>query len=380
MPAPHAFAWRPASALLALSASLTALAQTPAPIAWTEAQVRAAGIRTEPVGQGAGDGARLQGTVVLPMSAIEVVSTPVAGVVQAVLVDLAQPLRAGQPVARVQSPQLVEWQRDWRLAQAQARLADDKRQRDEQLFNEGVVSEGRLRESRTQAELARLTLSEKRMALQMAGLNPSERLAASEFTPLLTVTSRLAGAVLELLVSPGQRLEAGAPLAKVARAGQLAIELQATAEQAATARPGDRLRIDGCASPARLVSVAPQLSGTTQSRLLRALPTGPASEQAACLRPNQFVLAQLLGAAPAAGLSVPAAAVVQHEGQAHVFVARGGQFVPTPVALGAGAERRPVRSGLKAGDAVVVQGTAALKGAWLGLGAEAAGGQAPKGP
>ena len=30
----------------------------------------------------------------------------------------------------------------------------------------------------------------------------------------------------------------------------------------------------------------------------------------------------------------------------------------------------PVTSGLKAGDEVVVQGVAAVKGAWLGLGAE----------
>lgn len=368
----HAFA---RCLILSLACGLAwpwAASAQPQPITWSDAQAQAAGLATEVLHSTGGDsGLVLQGTVVLPMQATEVVSTPVAGVVQSVLVNPAQALRAGQALAVLQSPQLLEWQRDWLQAEAQSQLADAKLQRDEQLFAEGVIAEMRVRESRTQARLARLSLDEKRLALRLAGHEP--RANRTDLSAGLSVPTRVAGTVMELLVAPGQRLEAGAPLAKLARDGVLAIELQASAAQAAALRVGDLLQPEGCRTPARLVALAPQLNSSTQSISLRAEWQRPAGQAEPCLRPNQFVQVSLLRRAdPAGGLTVPAAAVVRQAGQAHVFVKRQGQYLPTPVTLGpAGGQRLPVLQGLKAGDEVVVRGTAALKGAWLGLGSEA---------
>ncbi|MBP6653024.1 MAG: efflux transporter periplasmic adaptor subunit, partial [Xylophilus sp.] len=78
-------------------------------IAWTAAQVQAAGVTTQTVGSttaGAAAGLVLQGTVELPPQATELLSTPVAGVVQQVLVGAGQKVRAGEAVARLLSPEL----------------------------------------------------------------------------------------------------------------------------------------------------------------------------------------------------------------------------------------------------------------------------------
>ena len=54
-----------------------------------------------------------------------------------------------------------------------------------------------------------------------------------------------------------------------------------------------------------------------------------------------------------------------------MFVRSNQGFLPTAVELGPQANGAwQVRSGLKAGDEVAISGTAALKGAWLGLGGE----------
>ena len=109
------FAWRHAWArptcaaalglLNALSPPLAAQAAEPH-ITWTAEQARAAGVRTltlAPQGLTAGDGALLQGTVVLPPQAVDLISTPLTAAVQQVLVSPGDVVRAGQPVARLQS-------------------------------------------------------------------------------------------------------------------------------------------------------------------------------------------------------------------------------------------------------------------------------------
>ena len=174
--------------------------------------------------------------------------------------------------------------------------------------------------------------------------------------------------VLEQLAVPGQRLEAGSPVAQIARAGRLAIELQASREQAQGLRAGDALQVDGCKTPARITALSPQLSSATQGVQLRAELTGRED----CLRINQFV--QLRAQAPAGGaavFSLPAAAVVQQGGRHYVFVRTAQGFKAAPVSLGTGGgSELSITAGLQAGDEVAVKGVAAIKGAWLGLGAE----------
>lgn len=341
-------------------------------IPWPASLDAGAGVQTQVVQPHAGAASLLlQGTVVLPAQQSDVVSLPVAGVVQAVLVAPLQTVRAGQPVARVLSPELAQWQRDWWLAQTQARLAQDKAQRDEQLFADGIIAEYRRNESRAQAEMAALTARERRQALRLAGVGEAALTAGqTSLSPQLTLVAPVAGTVLEQLATPGQRLEAGQPVAHIARAGRLAIEVQAGREQAGVLRVGEVLGVEGCQSGARITAVSPQLSSTNQALQLRAEPLG----QERCLRIGQFVQLRWQGAAGGV-LSVPSAAVVQQAGRAYVFVREAGGFRPVAVTLGAGGgEQLTLTSGLQPGQVVAVRGVAAIKGAWLGLGAQ---GKAP---
>jgi len=345
------------------------------------AQAEAAQLRTQPAqtANAANTGANLvlQGTVMLPSQATDLVSAPVAGVVQAVLVSPGQSVRAGTPVARLLSPQLVEWQRDWLQADTQAQLARERLQRDEQLFAEGIIAEQRLRETRGQARMAQVTLDERSQALRLAGVS-AQQLKHPALDASLTLVAPASGTVLELSATPGQRLDAGMPVARLARAGLLSIEVQASQQQLGWLKVGDALKVEGCKTPARLAAITPQVSSASQAALLRADFSGGEN----CLRVNQFVQLHAAAALPASGaISVPTAALVQHEGQPHVFVKRAQGYEPVAVRTGAaGGTQITVLSGLKAGDEVVVQGTAALKGLWQGLGLEGAPAEAPTTP
>lgn len=354
-----------------------AAAEPAALIPWNTRPQAETGVRTLVVqpGRQVADGLLLQGTAVLPAQQSDMVSMPVVGVVQAVLVAPMQAVRAGQPVARIMSPELAQWQREWLLAETQARLAQSKAQRDEQLFADGIVSEHRRNESKAQYEMAALTAREHRQALRLAGVSEAALAKAAAgspeaLSPLLTLVAPVAGTVLEQLAAPGQRLEAGSPVARIARGGRLVIELQASAQQAQLLHVGDTLTVDGCQAPARLTALSPQLSSATQGVQLRAELT----RREDCLRINQFVQLRWQGGAARDGttvFSVPAAAVVQQGGKQYVFVRQPQGFLATPVTTGAGSgSELLVTSGLKAGDEVAVQGVAAIKGAWLGLGTE----------
>ena len=238
------------------------------------------------------DGAvvQLQGTVVLPAQQSEVVSMPLAGVVQAVLVSPMSAVKAGQPVARILSPQLADMQREWRAAASQAGLARAKAQRDEELFNDGIIAAQRRNESQAQAQTAELAALERRQALKLAGvadarLQDSPVTGGEPLSPSLDITAPTGGTVLEQIASPGQRLEAGSPLVRLGRADKLAIEFQAPATQLAGLRVGDVLTVEGCSKPARVSAISPQLSSATQNLMARAELT--AAEN--CLRINQFV-------------------------------------------------------------------------------------------
>ena len=115
---------------------------------------------------GLAPGLVLQGQVELPPQATELLSSPLAGVVQQVLVAPGQRVRAGEVVARLTSPELLVWQRELLQAQSQARLAASRLARDEQLYAEGTIPGLRLQDSRAASEQAQLALQERRQALQ----------------------------------------------------------------------------------------------------------------------------------------------------------------------------------------------------------------------
>jgi cobalt-zinc-cadmium efflux system membrane fusion protein len=382
------------SAILAMTTSGMAQATATTQIKLSKEQIARAGIVTEltqaPLasdsaintkGSNANIGQQLSGTVVAPTNAISVVSSTVSGVVQTVNISSLQAVQPATTVATLFSQQLLEIQRDYLQLSTQARLAKEKQERDEALFKDDIIALSRLQESRAAATLAAVAASERHQALRAAGMSAAQLrsiLSTHALSPYLSVSAGVRGTVLELKLANGQHVEAGMPLATIAKDTELWIEFQASRQQAEQIRLGDQLQIKGCkanAANAKVIAISPQIIGSNQSTLIRARASG----QDACLKLNQFAEASHSSSQRNPdSLGVPSAAIVRNGADSYVFVRNGTGFEAVKVQVTTGsADKTWVSGKLKTGDAVAVKGIIAIKGAWIGLGAEEASAPVP---
>ncbi|MEK8052918.1 efflux RND transporter periplasmic adaptor subunit [Ideonella sp. DXS22W] len=305
---------------------------------------------------------RHPGRVVVPESRQRVLAAPVAALVERLQVGVGDEVRAGQVLATLRSPAAQDLQREAQAAAMQAELAQSTLTRDQRLFDEGLIAAARLEATRAQARQATLLADDRRRALAQAGA------AAQANGGVVTLTSPISGTVIERQATVGQRLEAAAPLLRIAALDTLWVELQVPVREAAALRVGDAVQLDEPALPARVIAIARAVDAASQTVMVRAAVQAPAAATAA-LRVGQGVQAELLRA-PTAGLAVPAGAVVQHGGRDWVFAdLGGGRLRALPVQVlqrsGQGVLVRPAEPtqtpGLVADTRLVVQGTASLK-------------------
>jgi multidrug efflux pump subunit AcrA (membrane-fusion protein) len=351
-----------------------------APMRLDARQLKAAAIETDrvteiaaPAGGGTASlagGIQLQGQVVVPNESVEVVLATVAGQLESVAVNIGQAVRAGQALGRIYSAEMLTLQRDYLHARSQAELRKARLARDQALLADGIVSAGRLQETEAAAAEAAATYQQARQLLRLAGMSSgaiSQLVSADDITPHLTLVTRSAGVLLEQAATVGQRLQPGDTVFRLSAGQQLNLELQAARADALRLRVGDLVRISGCDIDGRLSAIGAQLNALNQTVSLRAqFPRG-----GGCLRPNEYVQVIVTPSAGAAGLlSVAAAAITRVGGRDYVFVQEEGGFRPVAVTVFQQVgDRSWVRSELRAGQAVVRTGVAALKGSWQGLGA-----------
>lgn len=82
----------------------------------------------------------------MPPSQEQVVSAPLAGLVDRVLVGENDVVKSGQPLLRLISPELGELQLKLLEAASKSRLSQKTLQRERSLFTEGIIPERRVQE------------------------------------------------------------------------------------------------------------------------------------------------------------------------------------------------------------------------------------------
>lgn len=343
---------------------LAAHAAAPAAdFAVTAVQVQSLGVQVLRLEQPAAiRGLAYPARVVLPPTAEQVVSAPVGGVVDQLLVTGQESVRAGQALLRLVSPEFADMQLKLMEAASRNRLAQQTLAREKALLAEGIIPERRVQEADAVQRTETARLAQAQAELRLAGADPAlvKRLlegGAPEETIL--VRARGAGQVLGVEVRPGQRVHAADALVRLASLGELWLDITLPVD----ARPAmDRpIPLDGRDAVAQPVSLG-GMANDSQTVVLRARVT----RGAAGLRPGEVLQAQVPFPG-ASGWSVPLKAVTRHEGGAYVFVRSAKGFTATPVkVLAAAGEQLQVSGPLQAGQEIATTGLVALKAAWLG--------------
>jgi cobalt-zinc-cadmium efflux system membrane fusion protein len=300
--------------------------------------------------------------VTLPPASVRVVAAAGAGLVTQLHVQAGDTVRRGAPLVTLSMPGLTDAQNALTQARLKSQLAASNAARDEKLFAEGLIAESRLRATQSEAQSAHAGLAAAQTTLSMLGAGPSTSLRTGGVSAgTLTLTAPIAGVVTESAAVPGERVDAGMALVKVADLARLALEIPLSTAQARQVAVGQTVTVADSAASGRVTALLPQLDAS-QSVLARASLSDPQK----MLRPGQSVQVAIAGAQSAQGLAVPAAALVWKASVPYVFVETAQGFAPTPVQLVRQNASQAEVTGLAPGSRVAVKGVAALKAQWLG--------------
>ena len=321
----------------------------------TVAQKKNLGITTAAAGaQSATLALTYPARVSLPPASVRVIAAASDALVTQLHVQAGDAVKRGAPLVTLSMPGLADAHNALTQARLKSQLATSNAARDEKLFSEGLIAESRLRATQSEAQSARASLAAAQTALSLLG---GGKVSGST----ITLSAPIAGVVTESLAEPGERVDAGMALLKLADLSKLALEIPLSPAQARQVAVGQPVTVADSAAGGRITALLPQLNAA-QSVLARASLVDPQK----LLRPGQSVQVAIAGTQSAQSVVVPAAALAWKVNVPHVFVESAKGFTPTPVQLVRRNASQAEIAGIASGSRIAVTGVAALKAQWLG--------------
>jgi membrane fusion protein, heavy metal efflux system len=335
------------------------------------------GLRVEPVQRHVvEDILTMEGTVEVPPEKRAVASTRLAGTIQRILVDRGQKVAAGEVVAEVASLELQNLQLELLRVHVQHESAAERLT---QLRQAGAgVSKVLPQFQRWELENLYQTTRNRRDSLQRnltaLGLDRTQLdnlLQRKQLVETLPVRAPIAGVVMQFDKALGQVIKAEEPLLEIHDLSQAWIQGFVSEQEFPQVRLGQQVRVRLVADPTfqaegQVVRSA-RIFGTENRTLavwveVKGQPKGGWQH-------NLLARLTLTLGKPAPVLAVPQAAVVQEGTRAFIFVQKpDGVFDRRAVILGRADDRYvEITEGLREGESIAVEGTAALQTAFAAV-------------
>lgn len=315
-------------------------------------------------------GSLLAAMVVIPPGHEQIVSVPEAARIQSMHVASGDEVQKSQPLAVLASPALLSLQKDYLQARADLNLAGQQLNRDKQLAAEGIIAKRRLQETQASYANERLRVNQQASALRIAGFSDEDITALKRNGKLqdsITLRASQTGIVLEKMARIGERLEAGAPLFRIADLSALWLEIRVPLATAGSLTKGQAVKVDAREVTGNIQLIGKNVDPETQTLLARAEITTGLDK----IRPGEALNVRLLASSATDGqlvFEVERVAVIQSGDNAYVFVRMKGGFEARKVEVTGYAGKKALITGdLSTDDQIAKRGLAALKAAWLGM-------------
>lgn len=286
------------------------------------------------------------------------VAPRVPGRIIKVSANLGDKVKTGQPLALLDSIELGEARSNYLQTASEAAVAQAGFNRAQRLQADNIIPEKEFLRARAEHEKARAALRAAADKLHMMGVNP-EKLAGSTF-PL---TAPFAGTVIEKKAVLGELAPIDQSLFTVADLSTLWIESDLFEKDLGKVKVGAQASVVIAAYPGevfkgRLTYISSTMDKETRTVKARVEVPNPDGK----LKPEMFVTVAIGTGASAKALLVPEDAVLLLQGQPTVFVAENGGFESRAIEVGERTQGYVVlKSGVAAGESVVVNGAYALK-------------------
>lgn len=299
----------------------------------------------------------LSGTVTSPRDAA--LSSSIAGLVEAVLVDAGDRVTAGQPLLMLDDAlaKIALRREAASVREAKASLAEARRLRDEAapLARQGSLPESEFasRKARAEGAAAMLSRSEAAQAEQAERLNRH------------TLRAPFAGVIRARLTDPGEWIATGTPVLELVATDNLRIDVRMPQQRFAALAADNPAQVSFAALPgqafdAKVTARVPALDASARSFLVRLSLT----DTAPMIAPGMSARVTFALPSTAQAVAIPRDALLRYpDGSSIVWVVDDNdQARRRPVTLGAASgERVLVTQGLSAGERVIVRGNETLK-------------------
>lgn len=283
----------------------------------------------------------------------------VTGRIVKVNANLGDRVMAGQALAMLDSIELGEARSSYMQAASEAAVAQAGFDRAQRLHADNIIPEKDYLRARAEHEKTRASLRAASDKLSMIGVDP-EKLSGSIF-PLV---APFAGTIIEKKAVLGELATPDKLLFTVADLSTLWIESDLFEKDLGKVKPGAKATVSVSAYPGvvfkgRLTYISSTMNKET--RTIKARVEVPNRDGR--LKPEMFASAAIsTRGTSTTALSVPDEAVLLMQGQTTVFVAERGGYEPRAVEVSERVQGYAVlKSGVTAGESVVVSGAYALK-------------------
>jgi cobalt-zinc-cadmium efflux system membrane fusion protein len=307
--------------------------------------------------------------VVIPPSHEYVVSASQSGLITKLNVAIGDKVSKGDILAQINSSDLLSTQRLYLKAKSELNFGSLSYQRDKKLLEQGVISERRWLETKSQYQAFASELDEHRQLLEIAGMSSADIARLSKTHRLsgqLNIYAPATGIVIERLAVAGERVDNLAPLYRIGVLDELWLEIAVPQERIGAIKIGDQVWIDNSEARANIIALGQSVNPENQSVLARAL----LNKKQDSLRAGQKVSIQIIQEM-AGAFKIPNTGVVQHEGKSYVFIRAASGFQASPIEIiGKQGDESVIKGNLSGQETVALQGAVALKANWLGLGSD----------
>jgi len=304
------------------------------------------------------------GTVAFDQNASTQVISGISGPVVRILTPPGTPVSAGQALAEVTSPDFATAVSGYRKSVAAAanlrRIAD----LDKKLFDAGGVSRREMQQAETDALSAEAdrdaALAQLRSIGIPAGAVDALREGKPAEAPRGVIRAPISGTVVERLITPGQLLQAGTTacftIADLSKVWVIANVFEQDVSFVSIGAAADVFaESTETAMPGRVEYVASLVDPATRAIGVRVVLENPRG----LLKKDQYVRVAIHSPRESRGVLLPASAVLRDdENLPFVYVEGSGvTFLRRRIELGSReGDRLEARSGIRAGDRVVVEG------------------------
>jgi len=292
------------------------------------------------------------------------VLAPMSGPVTRLLVSPGNPVRKGDPLAIVDSPDFAATVSAYHKARATAQTARRVADLDKDLLEHQGVSRREAEQADTDAANAEADLDAALQAVRALAVDPQAIKDIAEGRPVPhlegIIRSPINGTVVEKLVTPGQLLQAGTtPCFTVADLSRVWVMAQVFGSDLASVHAGDgatvQTGIAGATLAGTVDNVSALVDADTRSVGVRVVVDNPG----ATLKKQMYVRVQIRSRHESTGLLIPASAILRNEENLpFVYVERtDGSFARQSVTVGQRVDDTyEISAGLASGDSVVVDG------------------------